>query len=91
MNDLATEEDVRGFLRLCLDPSYGPKRAPLQLTRIMPEQLRNRVEAYAPHLAELREATELIEEQGRQAREKYADGLAAFIHGGNTNPLTGED
>ncbi|MFE0541084.1 hypothetical protein [Streptomyces sp. NPDC058891] len=81
MNQLATEEDVRGFLRLCLDPSYGPKRAPLQLTRVMPEQLRNQVEEYAPHLVELRQAAELLEEQGRKARETYADGLAAFIRG----------
>ncbi|MFE6551669.1 hypothetical protein ACFVHS_25160 [Streptomyces sp. NPDC057746] len=81
MKDLYTEEEVRGFLRLCLDPGYGPKRAPLQLTRVMPEQLRDKVEVYAPHLAELRQAAELLEEQGRTARETYADGLAAFIRG----------
>ncbi|MGW5582924.1 hypothetical protein [Streptomyces sp. NPDC003857] len=67
MNDLHTEEDVRGFLRLCLDPGRGVERAPLQLTKVMPQALRDAVEQYVPHLAELREAAELQEEQGRMA------------------------
>ncbi|MFD0134851.1 hypothetical protein ACFVIL_12925 [Streptomyces sp. NPDC127159] len=81
MNDLHTEEDVRGFLRLCLDPGRGVERAPLQLTKVMPQALRDAVEQYVPHLAELREAAELQEEQGRMGRQRYADELAAFIHG----------
>ncbi|TFV33155.1 hypothetical protein E4K10_30205 [Streptomyces sp. T1317-0309] len=64
MNDLNTEEDVRGFLRLCLDPGYGIKRTPLQLTRVMPQPLRDKAEEYAPHLTELRQAAERLEEQG---------------------------
>ncbi|MET8783472.1 MULTISPECIES: hypothetical protein [unclassified Streptomyces] len=81
MNDLHTEDDVRGFLRLCLDPGRGVERAPLQLTKVMPQALRDAVEQYVPYLAELREAAELQEEQGRMARQGYADELAAFIHG----------
>ncbi|MGW7670227.1 hypothetical protein ACWGJX_24295 [Streptomyces sp. NPDC054775] len=41
MNDPRTEEDVRGFLRLCLDPGRGVERAPLQLTKVMPQALRD--------------------------------------------------
>ncbi|MFF0765051.1 hypothetical protein ACFYWH_34300 [Streptomyces sp. NPDC003737] len=81
MNDLHTEEDVRGSLGLCLDPGRGVERAPLQLTKVMPQALRDAVEQYVPHLAELREAAELQEEQGRMGRQRYADELAAFIHG----------
>ncbi|MGW1529733.1 hypothetical protein [Streptomyces sp. NPDC002159] len=86
MNDLHTEEDVRGFLRLCLDPGRGVERAPLQLTKVMPQTLRDAVEQYVPQLAELREAAELQEEQGRMARQRYADELAAFIHGDEPGP-----
>ncbi|MFG3065485.1 hypothetical protein ACGFYM_44275 [Streptomyces sp. NPDC048231] len=57
MNDLHTEEDVRGFLRLCLDPGRGVERAPLQLMKVMPQALRDAAEQYVPQLAELREAT----------------------------------
>jgi len=80
MNDLHTEEDVRGFLRLCLDPGRGVERAPLQLTKVMPQALRDAAEQYVPHLAELQE------EQGRMARQRYADELAAFIHGDEAGP-----
>ncbi|MFD8033965.1 hypothetical protein ACFV3F_35470 [Streptomyces sp. NPDC059717] len=84
MNDLHTEEDVRGFLRLCLDPGRGVERAPLQLTKVMPQALRDAVEQYVPYLAELREAAEL--QEGRMARQRYADELAAFIHGDEAGP-----
>lgn len=86
MNDLHTEEDVRGFLRLCLDPGRGVERALLQLTKVMPQALRDAVEQYVPHLAELREAAELQEEQGRMARQRYADELATFIHSDEAGP-----
>ncbi|MEE1672178.1 hypothetical protein RCR19_43005 (plasmid) [Streptomyces sp. WAC07094] len=52
----------------------------------MPQVLRDAVEQYVPHLAELREAAELQEEQGRMARQRYADELAAFIHGDEAAP-----
>ncbi|MET8786135.1 hypothetical protein [Streptomyces sp. NPDC004589] len=86
MDDLHTEEDVRGFRCLCLDPGRGVERAPLQLTKVMPQALRDAVEQYAPYLAELREAAELQGEQGRMARQRYADELAAFIHGDEAGP-----
>lgn len=73
--EFGTEKGVRDFLGLCLDPGHGcEKRTPLQLTQIMPEPLLEALGRYAPHLAELRKAAEFRDEQGRLARQMYADG-----------------
>ncbi|MFJ6561983.1 hypothetical protein ACIQMV_19405 [Streptomyces sp. NPDC091412] len=85
--EFGTEKGVRDFLGLCLDPGHGrEKRTPLQLTKIMPEPLLQALGRYAPHLVELRKAAEFREEQGRLARQMYADGLAAWIRGDEPGP-----
>ncbi|MFB6961862.1 hypothetical protein ACFCYB_33990 [Streptomyces sp. NPDC056309] len=87
--EFGTEKGVRDFLGLCLDPGHGrEKRTPLQLTKIMPEPLFQALGRYAPHLVELRKAAEFREEQGRLARQMYADGLAAWIRGDEPGPAS---
>ncbi|MEC3995229.1 hypothetical protein VSR01_17470 [Actinacidiphila sp. DG2A-62] len=81
-----TEEEVRDFLRLCLDPGHGVKRTPAKLTAIMPDLLRDRLEGHAPHLADLRQEAERAEAATEKARAAHAEALGAWIEGDTPPP-----
>jgi hypothetical protein len=74
-----TREEVRDFLRLCLNPGHGVTRTPNKLVEIMPETLRERLEGYAPHLAGLRQEAERAQAATEQARAAHADALTAWL------------
>ncbi|MER6632263.1 hypothetical protein ABT301_29285 [Streptomyces sp. NPDC000987] len=74
-----TPEDLRSFLRLCLDPGHGIKRGPEKLAEVLPEPLARKVAEFAPHIGGLRHAAQALAEQAKQARRAYADALAAWI------------
>ncbi|MGC4947781.1 hypothetical protein ACLQ2N_16490 [Streptomyces sp. DT224] len=77
---LQTPDEVRGFLRLCLDPGPGrPKRTAAELARIMPDALGDAVSKHAPELAVLRAELKTAETAATEARERYSEGLRAWI------------
>lgn len=77
--DLTTAAVVRDFLALCLDPGRGIMRTPAELAKIMPGPLRDALERHAPHLAELREASDALDMHARAAHQVYAYSLDAWI------------
>ena len=76
---LNTPEEARAFLRLCLDPGYGIKRTVPKLAKVLPPFLRDQVEEFAPHLAELRAAAEEAARAAGAASAAYVEGLRAWI------------
>jgi hypothetical protein len=74
-----TPKEIRDFLRLCLDPGHGIKRTPDKLAAIMPDLVRDRLEEYAPQLAELRQDAERAEGMAGEARTAYVEALSAWI------------
>ncbi|MFF0395116.1 hypothetical protein ACFYSJ_04900 [Streptomyces sp. NPDC005248] len=77
---LQTPDEVRDFLRLCLDPGLGRKnRSVTQLALIMPDWLAAPLTEHAPHLAELRNAVDRAEAAATEARAAYTEGLRAWI------------
>lgn len=77
---LQTPDEVRDFLRLCLDPGLGrKKRSVTQLALIMPDWLATPLTEHAPHLAELRDAVDRAEAAATEARAAYTEGLWAWI------------
>jgi hypothetical protein len=82
-----TEEEVRDFLRLCLGPGRGIERTPAKLVEVMPEVLRDRLEFYAPELAELRAEAERLESMAAVARRAHVAAVSRWI----TPPVTAED
>lgn len=76
---LNTPEETRAFLRLCLNPGYGVSRTPAKLAKVMPPVLRDRVETFAPHLAEIRRAAESADHWATVARARHADALRDWI------------
>ncbi|MGA5496679.1 hypothetical protein ACPCSP_20190 [Streptomyces cinereoruber] len=81
MKDLDTPEETREFLRLCLDPGHGIQRTPDKLAEIMPPQMRDQVEAFAPHLTYLRGIADMAQAGADEARAAYAGALADWIDG----------
>ncbi|WP_329157675.1 hypothetical protein OHB49_03010 [Streptomyces sp. NBC_01717] len=77
---LQTPDEVRDFLRLCLDPGLGgKKRSVTQLALIMSDGLAASLTEHAPHLAELRDAVDRAEAAATEARANYTEGLRAWI------------
>ena len=77
---LSTPEEVRGFLRMCLDPGPGrDKRTVTQLALIMPDWLVGHLAEHAPELAGLRAAVDAAEEKATQARAAYTEALRSWI------------
>ncbi|MFJ1606964.1 hypothetical protein ACIOHS_26875 [Streptomyces sp. NPDC088253] len=79
--NLDTENGVRDFLRLCLDPGHGIKRTPAKLAAVMPGPLEEALMRFAPHLGDLRAEADRQEAEARKARKAYTDALAAWITG----------
>lgn len=75
----ASEDEVREFLRLCLNPRPGSPRTPEALAEIIPGPLRENLHGYAPHLAELRTAADRARQEAARAVGAYADALARWI------------
>ncbi|MER6976030.1 hypothetical protein [Streptomyces carpinensis] len=87
MDYLETEDDVRRFLAMCLDPGGGrTTRTPVELTRLLQQPHLDAVERHAPQLATLRKDAEFRQQQADMARQMWADGLAAWIHGEKVSP-----
>jgi hypothetical protein len=77
---LTTAEEVRAFLRLCLDPGPGrPKRTVAQLAEIMPGWVAGPLHEHAPHLARLGAAVDQAEAAAAAARTALAEALGAWI------------
>lgn len=85
--DLTSANAIRAFLALCLDPGRGIKRTPAQVAKVMPAPLRDALERFAPHLADLREACDSLDEHAQDAHQIYADALDAWIRN-EPRPLT---
>ncbi|MFC7791316.1 hypothetical protein [Streptomyces cinereoruber] len=81
MKDLETEEQVRAFLRLCLAPGHGITRTVAKVAEILPPLLRDRVEAFAPHLTYLRGVADMAQARADKARAAHAEALGAWIDG----------
>ncbi|MFD4315055.1 hypothetical protein [Streptomyces sp. NPDC058548] len=76
----ATPEEAQGFLRLCLDGGPGRvKRTITQLALIMPDWLAEQFTEHAPELAVLRDEVNAAEAAATAARERYTEGLRAWI------------
>lgn len=83
---LETVEEVRKFIRLCLNPGPGREgRSVTELVGIMPGWLTSNLAEHAPELAELRAAVDRAEEAAATARDAYADGLWAWIQQDEAN------
>ncbi|WP_327345910.1 hypothetical protein [Streptomyces europaeiscabiei] len=83
-----TEDELRGFLCLCLDPGPGrTKRTAAQLAAIMPDPVYEALIQYAPNLVELREHAGQLAEQATAAHHAYAEGLVAWIRGDEPKPV----
>ncbi|MFI1954826.1 hypothetical protein ACH437_23760 [Streptomyces xinghaiensis] len=79
---LTTAEEVRDFLRLCLDPGPRlPARTVSQLVTIMPDWLAEHVAAHTPELAPLREEAAAAQTAATAALETYTEALRAWISG----------
>ncbi|MBM9506734.1 hypothetical protein [Actinacidiphila acididurans] len=77
---LSTPDEVRGFLRMCLDPGLGrDRRTPTELTVVMPDWLLGHLAEHAPHLAALHADVTVAEELAAEARVSYAEALLAWI------------
>jgi hypothetical protein len=77
---LSTPDEVRRFLRMCLDS--GPvqaKRPTTQLTVVMPDWLLGHIAEHAPHLAAMHADVSAAEELVARARVSYAQALLAWI------------
>lgn len=69
----ATEDELRGFLRLCLAPRPGMERTPEELARLITAgPLRDNLERHAPQLGALRTAAD-------RAAAAYVEALTAWI------------
>jgi len=88
--NLRSPEAVRGFLALCLDPGHGIKRTPAEVAkavREVPGPPRDALERFAPHLADLREACDSLDEHAQDAHQIYVEALDAWIRN-EPRPLT---
>ncbi|KUN37741.1 hypothetical protein AQJ30_15775 [Streptomyces longwoodensis] len=82
-----TPEALREFLQMCLTPRPGQERTALRLVELLPPQIAAKAHEFAPHLAGLDRTATDLETQAGQARQAYADALAAWI-GGQEPPTT---
>jgi hypothetical protein len=77
---LDTPEQVRDFLRLCLNPGAGyPKRTVARLAAIMPDWLAAPLTEHAPHLGTLRARVEGAEAYAEEERARYVEALRSWI------------
>ncbi|PWI09760.1 hypothetical protein DIZ27_14585 [Streptomyces sp. NWU339] len=77
-----TPEQLRDFLKLCLDPGPGrEKRTPAKLIEVLPEPMHAALIQHAPHLRQLRHRVDALTAQRQAAQQTYADALAAWIRG----------
>ncbi|MFG2748056.1 hypothetical protein [Streptomyces xanthophaeus] len=74
---LNTEAEIREFVALCLRSRTVPK-----LAAVMPDWLRDPIEAQAPGLTELRETAEHLEREASRARRAHTTALGAWIKAG---------
>ncbi|MEW2302027.1 hypothetical protein AB0958_18975 [Streptomyces sp. NPDC006655] len=88
MAELNTPEEIRDFLRLCLNPPGRGARTPAQLAQIMPDWVRGPLHEHAPHLAALRAEAERLDEAAARAHRAHAAALAKWIEG--TEPPSAE-
>ncbi|MEV7413449.1 hypothetical protein [Streptomyces althioticus] len=80
-----TPEQLRDFLRLCLDPGPGrEKRTPARLVEVLPEPVRDQLLRHAPHLRQMQHRTTRLARQLDEARQEYADALADWIRDDTT-------
>lgn len=75
----ASEDEVREFLRLCLNPRPGSTRTVEALAEILPGPLLKNLHGHAPHLAELRATAEAAKAEAFRAADAYADALGRWI------------
>ncbi|MFJ7489743.1 hypothetical protein ACIQZB_00530 [Streptomyces sp. NPDC097727] len=94
MHQHDTPEALRDFLKLCLDPGHGIKRAPVRMAEALPEPLARKVVEFAPHLGGLRDHAEALDKQAKlaakrakEAHRAYADALTAWIHDEEPEPV----
>ncbi|MFD5788644.1 hypothetical protein ACFWH1_18725 [Streptomyces sp. NPDC127037] len=75
-----TEDELRRFLRLCLDPGPGrPTRSPETLARVLPAWMADDLAQHAPALAALRAELARAEAAVTAARARFAEGLKVWI------------
>lgn len=80
-------DELRAFLRLCLDPGPGrDKRTPARLVEVLPPPLHDEVIRHAPHLRPMRHRVDALAEQQKAAHQEYADALAGWIRGEEPSP-----
>ncbi|MEU2426950.1 hypothetical protein ABZ619_39060 [Streptomyces sp. NPDC007851] len=84
MPELNTPEEIRDFLRLCLNPPGRAPRTPANLAQVMPDWLYGPLHEHAPHLAALRAETERLDEAAARAHRAHAAALARWIEGTET-------
>ncbi|WP_208635490.1 hypothetical protein, partial [Streptomyces griseus] len=67
-----TREELRAFLRLCLDPGHGREPRTVEaLARLMQPWLLDDIAEYAPHLMRLRKEAETAQATYLAALEKW--------------------
>ncbi|MGW4731770.1 hypothetical protein ACWEQC_21850 [Streptomyces shenzhenensis] len=87
MQQYDTPEMLRSFLKLCLDPGPGrEKRTPVRLAEVLPEPLARKVAEFSPHVGRLWHSAKAVDERAKAAHRAYADALAAWIHGDESQP-----
>lgn len=80
MLQINTPDDLRAFLRLCLDPGPGrDKRTVEHLAEIMPPFLVDQLAEFAPELGVLRDRVNMAEAAAKAARAEYTKGLRSWI------------
>lgn len=79
MHQLTSVEETRAFLVLCLDPGHGIKRTPAKVAEVMPQAIRDHVEADAPRLTALRQEAERLEAAAAQARAAHATAFHRWL------------
>ncbi|MEU6628366.1 hypothetical protein ABZ905_08740 [Streptomyces parvus] len=78
-----TREELRAFLRLCLDPGHGrDPRTVEALARLMQPWLLDDIAEYAPHLQQLRKDAET-------AQAAYLAALETWITAETVDPTEG--
>lgn len=76
---LDTPEDVRGFLRDCLQREDRKPNTPRSLHLVMPNWLRTALHAHAPNLASLLADADRLHDAENAVHDAYAQALAEWI------------
>jgi hypothetical protein len=88
---LDTPEDVRAFLRDCLERDGRPPNTPRSLHMVMPDWLRTALHAHAPHLATLLADADRLHAAENAVHDTYGQALAEWIADAPTAPRTVAD